>query len=315
MEENILRKHIRKIIKEQYSFNEFIDFKKIGSKIGSLFSSKPKPQTSVPVEDKKLRRTRKTDIQSVDRNEFRKYNNINIGNNLVPIEKISPLFLESIFEKVEGKIERKKIQSIQWLFDKKASFDVEKIEVSSNFDPENINPKHILFSGVWKSGVFKGTFFSGIFEGGFIDGGIYRAKSLNFLPGKKISDKLNAFKKGAWLSLDGLFGLKYVTPPGVSNSYNILEIAEDNFINLTLLGKEKMIIKIEKQPFGNDLSFKYNVKKYDKSNNLILEDNYEGDLNDIKNNLSEYNISFGKNKKLFFGDNVHIKFIKLEKKK
>lgn len=315
MEENILRKHIRKIIKEQYSVNEFIDFKKIGSKIGSLFSSKTKPPTSVPVKDKKLRRTRKTDIQSVDRNEFRKYNNIKIGNNLVPIEKISPLFLESIFEKVEGKIERKKIQSIQWLFDKKASFDVEKIEVSSNFDPENINPKHILFSGIWKSGVFKGTFFSGIFEGGFIDGGTYRAKSLNFLPGKKISDKLNAFKKGIWLSLDGLFGLKYVTPPGVSNSYNMLEIANGNFINLTLLGKEKMIIEIEKQPFGNDLSFKYNVKKYDKSNNLILEEDYEGDLNDIKNNLSEYNISFGKNKKLFFGDNVNIKFIKLEKKK
>lgn len=314
MQENVLRKHIRSIIRENYSVNE-ISWKGITSKIGSFFGSKPSQSTSVPVEDKKLRRTRKTDIQSVDRNEFRKYNNIMIGNNLVPIEKISSLFLESIYEKVEGKIERKKLSGIQWLFDKKASFEVEKLEVSANFDPENINPNQILFSGKWKSGIFKGTFMSGVFEGGVIDGGVYRANSINFMPEKSLRDKLNAFKSGKWFSLNGLFGLKYVEPPGISNSYNILEIAVDNIINITLLDKEKIKITVIKQPFANDLSFEYNLKKYDKSNKLIEEKNYEGDLNDIKANLNEYKISFGKNKKLFFGDDIYIKYIKLEKKK
>lgn len=336
--EKNLREIINKIIKEGYL--EEISFKDITSRISNFFSKKPSHASVAPTRTKT---TSKTQKDSLERGEIRKFNTINFGKNIVDVNKVDVRFLEAVFEKNNGKIERKRIPSLDWLFDDSAKFDVEKIDISKNFDKNNIKSKDVIFYGNWKEGEFKGVFQGGVFEGGYIKGGNYRGKSLNFLPNKTIKEKLNAFKSGFWFSLGGLFGLKYVTPPAKSKSYNMLEILEGDYIDLTISAEEKYRILVLAQPFGdiNNVRFNYVVEKIITKREIISgsttgninnpaqkqkykkvydkeKKSYKGKFKDIKNNIiqspegnSLYDISIGKNKNFFFANQLSIKYIKI----
>jgi len=306
-DEKKLRILINKTIKE--NFIEEIDFSKIKSGFLNFFSKKPTAagQTQVaPVPNTST--TSGSQIQSgsikktfVTADDFFKIKYLVIGTNKVSTKNIDFSFFYNLYEKVNGHIERKKINPVpfQWFFDKNAIFDVDKVFLKSNYNPKKPKKTDIVFEGVWKKGNFRGFFKSGIFEGGDFYG-VYAGKSENFLPNKNYLEKIKAFNGLSWLSLDGLFGLKYIDVNNPPQEFHMLQLQEGNFVTINL-GKNTIIkITVLKKPFGEDFTYEFAVQKQNKATKKYFSPElFSGTLRDIQDYPERYYISPGK-KRLFF---------------
>jgi hypothetical protein len=307
--EKKLRVLINKTIKE--SFIEEIDFSKIKSGILNFFSKKPSSSsqtqnmtapsasTTSGIQNQ-VGSIKKT---SVTADDFFKIKYILIGTNKVSTKNIDFSFFYNLYEKVNGQIERKKINPVpfQWFFDKKSIFDVDKVFLKSNYNPKKPKKTDIVFEGIWKQGNFRGFFKSGIFEGGNFYG-VYAGQSENFLPNKNYSEKIKAFNGLSWLSLDGLFGLKYIDVNAPPQELHMLQLQEGDYIVLKSGKNNIRKIIVLKQPFGEDLTYKFSVQKQNKATKkYFAPEIFDGNLIDIQNHPEKYYISPGK-KRLFFHD-------------
>lgn len=298
---------LKRIVSENLSE---IDFSKLRSKISNFFSKKSSPQNSQqqtqPQQSQKqtsqsMFTSGSGEIEPIKYEEFKKIKTLPFGNQSVPSNMVSPFLAELFFVKEDGVIKVKKNSAITWMMKSNVSFELtDKLTMRSGYDKNKIKPTDIIFKGNWKSGDFKGVFADGYFLGGYFNGGIYQAPSLNFMPGKKYTDKLNAFKNGKWLSMDGLLGFPYIKFPTKSDNLFSLEMPINSYaIFETNVGKYK--VKILKQPKGQEMKFVYAVYKFHEKNKryysgIIVEGSYE----DIRNSPQKFLFSKGNGKVLFW---------------
>lgn len=271
-----------------------IDFSSLKNNISNFFSKKTNQQTSAPTQKKQTLPIKYKDAEKIKSLPF--------GKKLVDSSKVSPFLTELFFVNENGAIKAKKNTALSWMMKNNVDFEIDgQLSMKNGYDKNNILPTDIIFKGNWKSGEFKGTFASGYFLGGVFNGGVYNAPSLNFMPNKTISEKLKAFKSGDWLSIDGLFGLKYIQFPTKSksvfslelpiNSYAVFQTDTNNFYKVTII----------KQPKRNDMKFIYNVAKFNKVNKKYQSgQNVEGQYNDIRINPKEFMFSKKSNSLLFW---------------
>lgn len=137
--------------------------------------------------------------------------------------------------------------------------------------------------------------------GGLFNGGVYSAPSVNFMPNKTILEKLKAFKSGMWLSIDGLFGLKFIQFPTKSKSIFCLELPVNSYAFFQTDSGNLYRVFIIKQPKRDDMKFVYNVAKFNKVNKKFQSgQNIEGDYEQIRMNPKEFMFSKKSNAVLFW---------------
>jgi hypothetical protein len=304
-DEKKLRFLINKTIKENY-INEF-DFKKIASKISNFFSRKS--NVSNQSKSTNAQPASSTGFQnqsgSIKKNhpttdDFWKIKYLVIGQNKVSTNNVDFSFFYNLYKKVGDNIEKDIPPAFQWLYSKNAIFSVSNIFLKSDFDSKKPKKTDIVFQGVWEKGDFKGFFKSGVFKGGDFYG-VYAGKSENFLPNKSYSEKIKAFKGVSWLSLDGLFGLKYVNIDNPPKEFHMLQLQKGNFVAIKYGVKEEVVkITVLKKPFAEDFSYEFSVQKQNpKTKRFFAPEIYSGNLVDIQNNPEKYYVS-AISKSLFF---------------
>jgi hypothetical protein len=302
MEEEKIRILVNKIIKENY-INEF-DFKKITSKISNFFSKKPNV-SSQSTQNTSANSGSQNQSNSIKKtpptsDDFWKIKYLIIGKNKVSTKNINFSFFYNLYKKVGNNIEKNIPTPLMWFYSNKAVFDVDKVFLKADYNSEKPKKTDIVFEGIWKSGDFKGFFKNGVFEGGTFYG-VYAGESENFLPNKSYLEKIKAFKGLSWLSLDGLFGLKYVNIDNPPKEFHMLQLQKGNFV-IIKFGTRKKVVKITvlKKPFGENFTYEFSVQKQNpKTKRFFAPEIHSGNLVDIQNNPEKYYIS-PTNTNLFF---------------
>jgi len=280
-----------------------ISFSSLKNKISNFFSKKTSQNTQpAPTPSQGKKSSTNKSVAPIKYKDVENIKTLPFGNKSVSSNMVSPFLTELFFEKENGVLKAKQNSAISWMMKNNADFELTgQLAMKSGYDKNNILPTDIIFKGNWNSGEFKGTFASGYFLGGLFNGGVYSAPSVNFMPNKTILEKLKAFKSGMWLSIDGLFGLKFIQFPTKSKSIFCLELPVNSYAEFQTDSGNLYRVFIIKQPKRDDMKFVYNVAKFNKVNKKYQSgQNIEGDYDQIRMSPKEFMFSKKSNAVLFW---------------